>query len=365
MSEIESRRSAEEEEEEKLPTFYYVTYENKIEADNALTKELRRKQEAQNEMMRKAEQEKERAVKLQRDRENERQKEENDRIKAEIERRKHEELKRKEEFEFLQTVNGALAQLLIELKTNKTPLELPFSNLGYNSVVFRVLFKALEVNNSVRDITIARKNMSEEDGCDLAKSLQYNRSIERITLEGNLLGPKYLESLAETLRVNKTLKYIDLESNCLTKGNNERGIEALCEALKENDTLTSLNLNSASLTEKSAQSLKRALDYNHSLICLDLEMNPMINLKTMRQIQEKIQANQEKHRLERKYEWQQRKKMEDEQKLNKRIYMERKNELTKIKEIQHNAEIRQKNREHIFIEMVRKKIILDEREKRG
>ena len=195
--------------------------------------------------------------------------------------------------------------------------------------------------------------MTEDDGCELAKSLRYNKSIERVTLDGNWIGPKFLQEMAQTLKVNKSIKYLDLEGNCLTKGNKENGIKDLFDALKVNDTLTTLNLNSTSLTDTSAAYIDKALNENHSLIYLDLEMNPGIELRSIRNIQKKVERNQQKYRQERKYEWQQRKNIEKEQKNIQDINKAREQEIRLIKDIQANADERQMKREQIFLERVK------------
>jgi hypothetical protein len=178
-----------------------------------------------------------------------------------------------------------------------------------------------------------RKSITDDEGEDLIKSLQYNRTLRVVNLESNHLGPNFLFALAETLLVNTSLTNIDLAGNQLTNGNNISGIEALCESLKENDTLTHLSLYNTSLPEKAGQYLLNMLDYNKSLILLDLEKNPDIKLGTIRAIQIKIKENYNAWRSLRFDEWTQRKVLKAQEKEIKDIRHAREKEEGEVRRI--------------------------------
>lgn len=199
---------------------------------------------------------------------------------------------------------------------------------------------------------INRKNMGDEEGCDLAKSLEYNYSLERLSLEGNLLGPKFLETIAKTLEVNINLRAIDLEGNCLTKGT-EDGINALCKALRTNTYLNVLNLNNTQLTQQSGETIDKMLDFNKKLILIDVEKNPNIGYDTIRSIQDKMRRNREQYQQERKREWKERKELIAEEENITLIARARDEEVKTVQKIQREARETQLKREQIWVESLK------------
>lgn len=76
---------------------------------------------------------------------------------------------------------------------------------------------------------------------------------------------------------------MDLENNNLVQDDNS-GMVALAEALRTNDSLLSLNMNNTHLDERSGQALVNAMEENESIIMLDIENNPKLNLHDVRRI---------------------------------------------------------------------------------
>ena len=201
----------------------------------------------------------------------------------------------------------------------------------------------------IQEFLLNRKSISDDEGEDLVKSLQYNHTLRVLNLESNHLGPSFLYALSDTLKVNTSLTNIDISGNSLTNGNNISGIEALCESLKENDTLTHLSLYNTSLPEKAGQLLLETLDYNDSLILLDLEKNPQIKLDTIRAIQIKIRENYNKWRSLRFDEWTQRNILKSQEKEIKDIRAIRESEENEVKRILDDAKRQQNMREELWI----------------
>ena len=84
---------------------------------------------------------------------------------------------------------------------------------------------------------------------------------------------------------NRWLKKLDLEFNDITdSGRDCSGVKILAENLKKNRTLISLNLNTCGLNAKCSAMLAEVMDYNDSIINLDVEGNPDMNLYDVRKI---------------------------------------------------------------------------------
>jgi hypothetical protein len=105
---------------------------------------------------------------------------------------------------------GNFARIVQSLLEDDTNLEMTFSGQDIPPIKMRIIFKAMESNNSLRELVINRKGMTDEEGTDLAKCLEYNKNLERLSLEGNLLGTNFLTSLYKPLMVNTTLRSLDL-----------------------------------------------------------------------------------------------------------------------------------------------------------
>jgi len=129
-------------------------------------------------------------------------------------------------------------------------------------------------NTTLKSLHLARKNINEEGGINLAKMLRTNKTLRKIELEGNILGPKSASEFGKALKENKTLKYLDLESNNLTVDGQEfRGIYDLVEFLDNNTTLLSLNLANNSMDEECGRMFREKLETNFTLIDFDFSMN--------------------------------------------------------------------------------------------
>ena len=62
---------------------------------------------------------------------------------------------------------------------------------------------------------MARKNISDNEGWQLARMLNTNKHLRKLELEGNNLGPKTISEFGKMLKYNKEtgLRSLDLESN--------------------------------------------------------------------------------------------------------------------------------------------------------
>lgn len=271
-------------------------------------------------------------------------------IKAAMElKRQQDELRQQKEMEQLADLKGKFGELISDLKHSTTRLELTLTGEDFTSVQCRIIFKCIQQNQSVKVLSINRKQQGDEEAIELAKNLVYNDYLERLDLENNNIGPKFLENLALTVAKNDTLKTIDLEGNNLTNGNDENGILSLIESLRNNDSLLCLNLNNCNLTKQVGKKLKEVLRENTNLINVDVERNPSMEIEDVREIQSYLERNHNEYLAERKREWQERKFIKNEKENIGKILQHREEEIANIKHIKEEAETKQLTREEIFL----------------
>lgn len=124
--------------------------------------------------------------------------------------------------------------------------------------------------------------------------------MEHVELNGNNLEAGAAKALGEMLLKNKTLKTLNLEMNDLiSNGKDPSGIKTIAEALRHNVVLISLNLNSTGLDAECSSMLAEAIEDNHTLILLDVEGNPNMNIYDVRRIQDKLAENRKVYYYER------------------------------------------------------------------
>lgn len=198
----------------------------------------------------------------------------------------------------------------------------------------RMLAACVAYNSTLMTLHLARKNIQDNEGQDLARMLVKNTTLRKLELEGNNLGPMCAYEFARALKANKTLKYLDLESNQLTAdGTINGGVVDLFKFLPENSTLISLNLANNAMFETCGEQFNQLLSQNDTLIDFDFSMN-QFSLEDSREIQDKLRRNKAKYDNERLREWRERKQMKLEDEKLKELYMQQnsKKEQGKIEE---------------------------------
>ena len=100
-----------------------------------------------------------------------------------------------------------------QLYNDKTPIEVSMTGLELGASRTKLVAMNIKNNESLMSLHIARKNISDNDGVQLAWMLNTNKFLRKLELEGNQLGPKTISEFGKTLKKNETLKYLDLESN--------------------------------------------------------------------------------------------------------------------------------------------------------
>jgi hypothetical protein len=146
----DSEMGMEEGEEEEKDMFFYYVELNRIQPNNEYTKK-RREQNKELEMKRKKIQDEEDRRKKE---DNQKRKEETklkeDREKMKQERRKMQEIKRAEEIEELKDFQGNFAITVLKIRANDTGLELMLPGNEFSAVQRRLVYKALEKNDSIK-----------------------------------------------------------------------------------------------------------------------------------------------------------------------------------------------------------------------
>ncbi|EAR89183.1 hypothetical protein TTHERM_00577380 (macronuclear) [Tetrahymena thermophila SB210] len=237
-------------------------------------------------------------------------------------KKKEEERKKAEERQQISTLKGKFGSMINDLKQNSTTLDYTVSGLDLRPAQIRILVKAVEKNFSLKGLNMSRKKIGDAEGVEIAHNLKKNFVLERLELEGNYLGPRTAHSIAELLVENNCIRVIDLEGNDLTNsGKDNSGIEAICQSLKNNDTLLCLNLTNTNLDENCSDFLVQMLEKNDTIINLDIDQNPKMNLEDVRKIQEKLKINKQNYDDERYKEFDERKRMCNEENISEIIHI--------------------------------------------
>ena len=103
--------------------------------------------------------------------------------------------------------------MLNKLSANETPAEYSCSGMELGGARIRILASQIAYNTSLKNMHMARCDIKDDEGIEIAKLLYNNKTVRKLELEGNNLGPKTAKELAKALKYNKTLHYLDLESN--------------------------------------------------------------------------------------------------------------------------------------------------------
>lgn len=114
-------------------------------------------------------------------------------------------------------LEGRMLIMLKNLKTDNTPKEHTLAGLDLGAARTRILASHVAFNNTLAVLHLARKNIEDDVGVELAMMLIKNKTLRKLELEGNKLGPKSIQALGHALEKNTTLRVLDLESNDIFK----------------------------------------------------------------------------------------------------------------------------------------------------
>ncbi len=102
----------------------------------------------------------------------------------------------------------------LEYNETVTNINLGESNIGYEGV--KHLVKALKINNTVDEIDLEYNDIGDQGASILAEFLANNRTIKRLHLNDNNIGEGTLQ-LFKALEINRTLTEITLGYNIFSR----------------------------------------------------------------------------------------------------------------------------------------------------
>ncbi|KAK3827672.1 MAG: hypothetical protein J3Q66DRAFT_3459 [Benniella sp.] len=202
---------------------------------------------------------------------------------------------------FRRVTSSELGQVFDALKTNTTLQELYASSHAFDEAAAKILASTLEQNTTLERLNIGSDQLGSNEGVVkvLAEGLAKNKGLVRLDLENKGFGGYHatsIKSLAEALERNDTLKELNLARNKLT----DQDIEVLCQALsrsshkslekldlslnafeeagircvatllagqdqKEQGGLTEIDLSDNEITEEGGRAVGQALETNKAL----------------------------------------------------------------------------------------------------
>ncbi|OMJ65854.1 hypothetical protein SteCoe_37524 [Stentor coeruleus] len=224
-----------------------------------------------------------------------------------------EEGRKREEEQQFSKLEGRLAKIISDLNSNNTSPEITISGIEMGPARWRILAAALEANTSLKELHLAKKCISDDDGEEIMKKIKQNHTLEKLEMQGNNLGGKTAKVAGEILEVNDTMKYIDLEGNELYDKDLKdiSGIVSIAEGIKKNTCLVALNLSNCNLDIQCGKLLADALKVNEVIIHFDYRKNGF-DLEIVREINQYLQRNKELYDKERMMEWNERKSVHKE-----------------------------------------------------
>lgn len=122
--------------------------------------------------------------------------------------------------------------MITTLKNHTTVHDLSISGINLNPPQIRALVRAVGDNESLKSLSLNRKQITDDDGADIAQNLARNKTLLKLEMEDNNLGPKTATEIGKMISQNRFVRVIDLESNNLTNSGKEpEGVIALAQVL--------------------------------------------------------------------------------------------------------------------------------------
>ena len=214
--------------------------------------------------------------------------------------------------------------MINQLQSETTPLEFTITGLALLPAQIRILVQASLNNQSLKTLTLCRKNINDDEGFEIGKIFKGKSNLNSLDLEGNYLGVKTASIFGEFLGETDHLLNLNLEGNNLTNFSRDRdgkvnidrsGFESICQSLKKNISILTLNLHNTCLDEKCGEMLREAIEQNTTLISLDITGNRDLMIQDVQAIQDKISQNKEEYDNERYMEFLERKRMKREEEI--------------------------------------------------
>ena len=225
----------------------------------------------------------------------------------------------------------------------------------------RLVFKTLDVNESLKTLSLVRMKLDDEDIEDLIENLSVNSHMEKIELDENILNSFSMLKFAESIKENKTLKHISFENNDLSRKDDYDGLSDFLEALKENTGLNYINLAYCKISNEHLDKIIELLKVNKNIIMLDVTGNFRLNYKKLREIQNLLVRNREEFDQEKRFEWEERKEMNRQHEQLSEINEIKKNNQDLLLDIKNKEEEKQFWRQKLIEEQLEKQKVDDYR----
>ena len=173
------------------------------------------------------------------------------------------------------------------LETNQSLTHLNLARLRRISCSATALAEALQLNRTLTHLDLSCSGIGDLGTEAICKALQSNHVTTHLILGGNTIGDSGAEALAEALQSPATqLSYLHLDGCHITSF----GVKILAGALETNQSLTHLNL-ARSRISCSATALAEALQLNRTLTHLDLSFNQMSDTEAIQLAQTLLDKN--------------------------------------------------------------------------
>jgi len=136
-----------------------------------LEEENARKQEAEEAAKRRAEYDRrDRELKMKQDMQK----------KVAEEKKRQDELRKQEEFAQMNRLEGKFGVMITTLKNHTTVHDLSISGINLNPPQIRALVRAVGDNESLKSLGLSRKQISDDDGADIARNLARNKALLKL-----------------------------------------------------------------------------------------------------------------------------------------------------------------------------------------
>lgn len=152
--------------------------------------------------------------------------------------------------------------------------------------------KGLSNNCSIKNLSFARSALGDE-GCEIiCSTIKYLPNIDCLNLSQCQLGPKGSETIANLIKFQKivrftkgwesTLRYRTINPDILPglkritiNGNpiKDEGLYYITEILKEDVWIKVLDVQNCGLTDDGAKMISNCLEYNNTLVMIDIQGN--------------------------------------------------------------------------------------------
>lgn len=224
----------------------------------------------------------------------------------------------------------------------------------------RLLFQTLDVNVSLKNLSLVRTQLTDEDVEDLFESLESNTTLEKLELDDNRLTEYSFKVLAKALAVNKGIRHLSLEGNEITKN----GAEKLIAVFKSNVEINYINLANCSLSAAIMDDLIAAVEANPYIVMVDVEGNMDLNYKHIRRLQAALQSNRQRQLNEQRFEWEERRFMDEQDRNVRQIKVAKEKKMEVLAGIKEKIKDRQDWRQKLIEEELDKQKVEEYRASR-